>query len=214
MDTIVTLSSQAMPAHMPCRLCTGPYAAPVAWYGAMSDKEDYVNCPLFRTLCLVRRMGRGNKCLIRVDGVRTAAFLPTFPRNIHANILMSRSSPTVAFPQHVARIRATLWRSPCESKAKTTTHCGVRSPVHLARTLLYIGQRGHGACRLEDTMTTHRITLYRANGSWTARHTDPVVRRLFGTDTLPTPYTERALPSFVRQAIERLNPACIVEVQS
>ena len=63
-------------------------------------------------------------------------------------------------------------------------------------------------------MTTHRITLYRANGSWTARHTDPVVRRLFGTDTLPTPYTERALPSFVRQAIERLNPACIVEVQS
>ena len=36
----------------------------------------------------------------------------------------------------------------------------------------------------------HKIYLYRSNGTWMAEHTDPLIRELFDTDTLPTAYTD------------------------
>lgn len=57
-----------------------------------------------------------------------------------------------------------------------------------------------------------KITLFRANGSWNVRSTDPEIKRLFGTDTIPAPYTDKANPEMVRTTIERLNPQAIVEV--
>jgi len=57
-----------------------------------------------------------------------------------------------------------------------------------------------------------KITLFRANGSWNVRSTDPEIKRLFGTDTIPAPYTDKAAPEVVRTTIERLNPQAIVEV--
>ncbi len=57
-----------------------------------------------------------------------------------------------------------------------------------------------------------KITLFRANGVWNARSTDPEVRRLFGTDTVPAPWTDKAPAEKVRTVIERLNPQATVEV--
>jgi len=36
----------------------------------------------------------------------------------------------------------------------------------------------------------HTIYLYVENGTWVAEHTDPMIKELFGTDTLPTAYTD------------------------
>jgi len=58
------------------------------------------------------------------------------------------------------------------------------------------------------------ITVYRGRSSWMARFDgDAEVFRLFGTDTLATPYSERTLPNMVRLAIEALNPGHDVIMQ-
>tara|TARA_S200002703_G_C3581902_1_gene178721 strand:- start:232 stop:414 length:183 start_codon:yes stop_codon:yes gene_type:complete len=36
----------------------------------------------------------------------------------------------------------------------------------------------------------HKIYLYVENGTWVAEHTDPMIKELFDTDTLPTAYTD------------------------
>ncbi len=58
----------------------------------------------------------------------------------------------------------------------------------------------------------HTITLYRTPRGWMSRTTDPKVRELFGTDTLPTAYTVQANEATVLGAIQALNPECRVIV--
>ena len=53
---------------------------------------------------------------------------------------------------------------------------------------------------------TRKITLFRTDQGWMAQDDDPEVRRLFGTDTIPTAFTATAEPEFVAREIARLNP--------
>lgn len=67
---------------------------------------------------------------------------------------------------------------------------------------------------LAREVTQHEtITLYRANGVWIARFSDPEVRRLFATDTVPTAYAGVMLAADVLAQIQILNPRAIVTVQ-
>ena len=59
-------------------------------------------------------------------------------------------------------------------------------------------------------MTTEYITLYRQPTGWIAKHSNPEVYRLFGTDELPTAFTAAADPDMVVETIRRLNPNCRV----
>jgi hypothetical protein len=52
------------------------------------------------------------------------------------------------------------------------------------------------------------ITLYRTPDGWMARHSDPTVKELFGTDTLPTAFTAAASAETVIAEISRLNQGC------
>ena len=58
----------------------------------------------------------------------------------------------------------------------------------------------------------HTITLYVGERGYLAKHSDPKVRRLLGTDTLPTAFTREADPLTVLTAIQRLNPNCLVQL--
>lgn len=57
------------------------------------------------------------------------------------------------------------------------------------------------------------ISLFKAGNSWMAKHSDPKVKDLFGTDTLPTPFTSQADEQDVVAQIQRLNPKAKVTVQ-
>lgn len=57
---------------------------------------------------------------------------------------------------------------------------------------------------------TQTITLFRLDGYWMARHSDPMVKQLFGTDILPTPYSSASPSRAVKERIEELNPNAIV----
>lgn len=59
----------------------------------------------------------------------------------------------------------------------------------------------------------HTITLYRAGGSWVARHSDPVVTDLFGTDIIPTAWGDAAPASEVYYHIAEANPGVKVFVR-
>ena len=58
----------------------------------------------------------------------------------------------------------------------------------------------------------NRIALSIRDGTWHATFTDPEIRRLFGTDTLPTPYTSRAPAETVLAEVSQRNPDCVVTV--
>ena len=63
----------------------------------------------------------------------------------------------------------------------------------------------------------NRITLYRGGNCWLAQFSGPhamEIRRLFDTDTLPTPFSEAATPNVVLAAIERANPDMQVEIRA
>lgn len=57
------------------------------------------------------------------------------------------------------------------------------------------------------------IIIRKTSDGYTATFTDPAVRELFETDTLPLPYTAAADVGFVRAEVERLNPTCDVLVR-
>lgn len=58
-----------------------------------------------------------------------------------------------------------------------------------------------------------QIRLFRTHSGWQAQFLDdPEVAALFGTDTLPTAYTEHADASTVLNAIARLNPGHVVSL--
>jgi hypothetical protein len=52
----------------------------------------------------------------------------------------------------------------------------------------------------------HTIALTWTRSGWTAKHSDPEVVKLFGTDTLPTAFTDRADAATVLLEVARLNP--------
>lgn len=54
------------------------------------------------------------------------------------------------------------------------------------------------------------ITLYRANGSWIARFSDPRVIRLMGTADIPTPFYDTASAGLVAQEIGKRNPGVTI----
>lgn len=53
----------------------------------------------------------------------------------------------------------------------------------------------------------YKITLFKQNGSWMARSTNPRVKELFGTDTIPTAFTDAAPHAEVIARIRELNPS-------
>lgn len=55
------------------------------------------------------------------------------------------------------------------------------------------------------------ITLFRTAQGWMSKHSDPQVRELFGTDTIPTAFTEKADSLFL--TTQRLNPWCDVRIE-
>lgn len=60
------------------------------------------------------------------------------------------------------------------------------------------------------------ITLFKSEGFWMAQHSGSgreEITSLFGTDTLPTPFTDAASAESVRDVIERLNPEAEIVVQ-
>jgi hypothetical protein len=58
----------------------------------------------------------------------------------------------------------------------------------------------------------HTITLYLGDGGYLARHSNPSVKQLLGTDTLPTAFTREADPHTVLTEIQRLNPGRLVQL--
>ena len=60
----------------------------------------------------------------------------------------------------------------------------------------------------------HTIELFIQGNSWVARHSDPQLKTLFGTDTIPTSFTRKALPETVLNAVKSLNPDRVVTVRS
>ena len=60
----------------------------------------------------------------------------------------------------------------------------------------------------------HQITIWKTRAGWLAKFTDPQVRELFGTDTIPTAYTEHAGLDYVLPRITQQNPDCDIIVKS
>lgn len=58
----------------------------------------------------------------------------------------------------------------------------------------------------------YSIWLYRTQQGWMAKHNDPSIVDLFGTDTLPTAFTMHADEGEVLATIRDLNPKCCVVV--
>lgn len=61
-------------------------------------------------------------------------------------------------------------------------------------------------------MTMHTITLTKSPQGWMARFSDPAIKDVMGTDTIPTAYTAKASAATVQLAIAKLNPGCVVAV--
>ena len=60
----------------------------------------------------------------------------------------------------------------------------------------------------------HTIELFIQGNSWVSKHSDPQVQELFGTDTIPTSFTSKALPETVLNGVKSLNPDRVVTVRS
>lgn len=58
----------------------------------------------------------------------------------------------------------------------------------------------------KDVRSRYRITLKLIDSGWVAVFTDPRTIEVFGTDTLPTGFTEHAKPELVVGELRRLNP--------
>ena len=56
------------------------------------------------------------------------------------------------------------------------------------------------------------MKLFRDDKGWMVQTDNPEVRRLFGTDVIPTAFTVKAEPERVLAAIQALNPGEHVEI--
>ena len=54
------------------------------------------------------------------------------------------------------------------------------------------------------------IKLIHSETGWLARFDDHEIVAIFGTDTIPTPFTEKAPPMMVKAEIEKRNPEYFV----
>lgn len=63
------------------------------------------------------------------------------------------------------------------------------------------------------TSTPQTIHLFRGKDAWMSRFSDPEIRALFGTDTIPTAFTLRADKEMVRSTIARLNPGAVITIE-
>ena len=57
------------------------------------------------------------------------------------------------------------------------------------------------------------MKLFRGHNAWMVQTDDPEVRELFGTDTIPTPFTLQAEPERVLAEIQARNPGSAVVLQ-
>ena len=65
----------------------------------------------------------------------------------------------------------------------------------------------------EQANAAPRIRLYLAQGVWMAQFVDDwECWRVFGCDTVPTPYTDSTGAGVVWQAVSGRNPGCCVDV--
>ena len=68
---------------------------------------------------------------------------------------------------------------------------------------------------MENTNMENQILLYIVKDTWHAKfigpHEESIVR-VFGTNTLPLPFTARASADTVRADVEQRNPDCFVSV--
>ena len=58
-----------------------------------------------------------------------------------------------------------------------------------------------------------KIVLFKSRHGWMARHTDPEILAVMGTNLIPTAYTSLAPPDVVLAAIRKLNPLTLVELK-
>ena len=56
------------------------------------------------------------------------------------------------------------------------------------------------------------IDLLLIDGCWMAKCSEPQILDIFGTDTIPTPYTYQTPMSFVLAQIQALNPHAVVGI--
>jgi hypothetical protein len=56
------------------------------------------------------------------------------------------------------------------------------------------------------------MELLLINGCWMARCSEPEITELFGTDTIPTPYTSDYPASRVQHEVQARNPHAIVSI--
>lgn len=56
------------------------------------------------------------------------------------------------------------------------------------------------------------IRLFKTADGWMSTDSDPQVRELFGTDTLPTPFLASSPASAVYDTIRQLNPDAVIYV--
>lgn len=61
-------------------------------------------------------------------------------------------------------------------------------------------------------MNQHTIELSISNGQWISIHSDPLVRSLFGTCAIPTPYNSDYPADKVLASIVKANPDRIVTI--
>lgn len=52
----------------------------------------------------------------------------------------------------------------------------------------------------------HTVTLFVDNGTWMAKHSDPMIVELFETDTIPTAYTSNLPADKVARLIADKSP--------
>jgi len=57
---------------------------------------------------------------------------------------------------------------------------------------------------------TETIEVFKAGGMWMAKHSNPKVFELFGTDTIPTPYSDKVSEAGVVRMIADRNLDCRV----
>ena len=58
----------------------------------------------------------------------------------------------------------------------------------------------------------YTMTLFNTRTGWMVHHTDPAIRELFHTDTLPSGFTQRAPAATVLARIRELNPDRLVRL--
>ena len=63
-------------------------------------------------------------------------------------------------------------------------------------------------------ITKHTITLTKGPDCWLAKFSDPQIKELFGTDTIPTAFLPSAHPDNVFNEIWKLNPECKVIIKT